>query len=307
MWKSNFSKSSLLTSLLELELDFSEEEVEFAERGRLQSLVRSASGKIRSLADSFHLGNAIKNGVPVAIVGDPNVGKSTLLNALVGDERALVSELAGTTRDSIEETVVLDGIAFRFIDTAGLRESDQTIEKMGIERTLKMLSGADIVLAVVDATQSPAEAERSLRFLSGLIDLGWQRCLVLVNKVDCNKNVNEINNIVSSTIPEAVCLVISARSRLGLDALRQALVQSVQGRIPLSGEAILVTNARHHEALRQTADALDAALKGLDAGTPSDLVAQDLRTALHHLGTITGAITTDEVLGQIFSRFCIGK
>ena len=322
-----------LTSLLELELDFSEEDVEFAERGRLRSLLLTATSRIRTLADSFHLGNAIKSGVPVAIIGEPNVGKSTLLNALVGDDRALVSDIAGTTRDSIEETVVLDGIGFRFIDTAGLRESDEIVERMGIDRTWKMLSGADLVLALVDATRSPDDASRFLTSLGSKMDWTRQQCLVLVNKVDANRNVNAINKVVSSAIPQAFCTEISARDRFGLDELRAWLVRAVsdriaaagapsvghhsattsassaaaQGQVPVTAEMVLVTNARHHEALRQSADALDAALIALDAGIPSDLIAQDLRTALHHLGTITGTITTDEVLGQIFSRFCIGK
>ena len=318
-----------LTSLLELELDFSEEEVEFADRGRLRSLLLSATSRIRTLADSFHLGNAIKSGVPVAIVGEPNVGKSTLLNALVGDDRALVSDIAGTTRDSIEETVVLEGIGFRFIDTAGLRESDELVERMGIDRTWKMLSGADLVLALVDATRSPDDAGCFLTALARKLDWQRQQCLVLVNKVDANKNVNAINKVVSCVVPQVVCLEIVARDGRGLDDLRRWLVQAVsdriaaagapfagrpsatttyaQGQIPAVGEMVLVTNTRHHEALRQSADALDAALTALDAGIPSDLIAQDLRTALHHLGTITGTITTDEVLGQIFGKFCIGK
>ena len=295
-----------LTSLLELELDFSEEDVEFAERGRLRSLLISATTRIRTLADSFHLGNAIKSGVPVAIIGEPNVGKSTLLNALIGDDRALVSDIAGTTRDSIEETVVLDGIGFRFIDTAGLRESDEIVERMGIDRTWKMLSGADLVLALVDATRSPEDAVAFLKAVADKLDWQRQQCLVLVNKVDANKNVNALNKVVSSTIPQAFCAEISARESLGLDKLRAWLVRAVSDQIAAS-EMVLVTNARHHEALRQSADALDAALTALDTGIPSDLVAQDLRTALHHLGTITGSITTDEVLGQIFERFCIGK
>ena len=299
-----------MTSLLELELDFSEEEVEFADRERLRALLVSASGRVRSLAESFHLGNAIKNGVPVAIVGEPNTGKSTLLNALVGDDRAIVSDIAGTTRDSIEERVVLEGIPFRFIDTAGLRESDETIERMGMERTMKMLSGADIVLAMVDATAAPEKAAAMLETLGGRMDFGWQKLVVLVNKVDCNKNVKDINNFVSSAGFKYDMLCISALVGTGIPELRATLARLVRERISGSfgsDESVLVTNARHHEALRQSADALDAALTSLDAGLPSDLVAQDLRAALHHLGTITGAITTDEVLGSIFERFCIGK
>ena len=296
-----------ITSLLELELDFSEEEVEFADRSRLRSLLVSASSRVHSLADSFHLGNALKTGVPVAIVGEPNVGKSTLLNALVGDDRALVSDIAGTTRDSIEATMVLEGIPFRFIDTAGLRESTEVVERMGMERTWKMLAEADIVLTMIDAAGAPAASNELLQALAARIDFSCQSWVILVNKIDCNKNVNNINNIVTSIDSRGVVLNISALTGAGLPELRSRLVSFVQARYSGSEADILVTNARHHEALLAAADALDAALAGLDAGTPSDLVAQDLRAALYQLGTITGAITTDEVLGQIFCRFCIGK
>ena len=296
-----------ITSLLELELDFSEEEVEFADRSRLRSLLVSASGKVQQLSESFRLGNAIKNGVPVAIVGEPNSGKSTLLNALVGEDRAIVSDIAGTTRDSIEESLVLEGITFRFIDTAGLRESTEWVESKGIERTLKMVDSADIVLALVDATSSPDNAQRMLSSLAARMDFSCQQWLVLVNKVDLNKNVKTINKVVTSIDYKCDILEISARSGEGLDMLRSALVSKVKERLSGASDAILVTNARHHEALRQAGESLNSALCALDDGIPSDLIAQDLRAALHHLGTITGAITTDEVLGEIFARFCIGK
>lgn len=296
-----------ITSLLELELDFSEEEVEFADRSRLRALLVSAAARVSSLGESFRLGNALKNGVPVAIVGEPNVGKSTLLNALVGDDRALVSDIAGTTRDSIEATMVLDGILFRFIDTAGLHESAEVVERMGMERTWKMLAEADIVLTMVDAAGSPDASFELLEELARRIDFSCQSWVVLANKIDLNKNVIDINKFVSHIGDKAIILGISALDGTGLPELRSRLVSLVQTRCSGSEAGILVTNARHHEALRATAEALDAAQSSLDAGTPSDLVAQDLRTALHHLGTITGAITTDEVLGQIFSRFCIGK
>ena len=297
-----------ITALLELELDFSEEEVEFAERTKLRSLVQAATDRIRSLAESFHLGNAIKNGVPVVIAGDPNVGKSTLLNALLGEDRAIVSDIAGTTRDSIEERLILEGIQFRFIDTAGLRETGEQIEIQGIARTLKMIAGAEIVLAMVDATAPLPLIRDSLLQLASRVDFGRQKMIVLVNKVDANKNVNAINTLVSSIGIQCNTLFISALEGTGLPALRNALVQAVKDRLSgLTDDAILVTNARHYEALRHAADSLQAVLAGLDSGIPSDLIAQDLREALHHLGTITGSITSDEVLGQIFERFCIGK
>ena len=296
-----------ITSLLELELDFSEEEVEFADRSRLRSLLSTAYARVSDLADSFRLGNAIKNGVPVAIVGRPNVGKSTLLNALVGEDRALVSDIAGTTRDSIEEHVTLGGVDFRFIDTAGLRDSSETIQRMGMDRTWKMLSEAEIVLAMLDATESPAACEALLSSLTERMDFSAQKLVVLVNKIDCNKKVKDINNYVSLVGNKAVVLEISALKGIGLTSLRETLGNLVKDRFSSSSESILVTNSRHHEALRHSAESLSAAQSALEAGLPSDLVAQDLRAALYHLGTITGAVSSDEVLGLVFSRFCIGK
>ena len=296
-----------ITSLLELELDFSEEEVEFADRSRLRSLLSTAYARVSDLADSFRLGNAIKNGVPVAIVGKPNVGKSTLLNALVGEDRALVSDIAGTTRDSIEEHVTIGGVDFRFIDTAGLRDSSETIERMGMDRTWKMLSEAEIVLAMLDAADSPAACEALISSLTERMDFSAQQLVVLVNKIDCNKKVKDINNYVSLVGNKAVVLEISALKGIGLTSLRETLGNLVKDRFSSSSESILVTNSRHHEALRHSAESLSAAQSALEAGLPSDLVAQDLRAALYHLGTITGAISTDEVLGHVFSRFCIGK
>ena len=296
-----------ITSLLELELDFSEEEVEFADRSRLRSLLSTAYARVSALADSFRLGNAIKNGVPVAIVGKPNVGKSTLLNALVGEERALVSDIAGTTRDSIEEHVTLGGVDFRFIDTAGLRDSSETIERMGMERTWKMLSEAEIVLAMLDATDSPDSSAELLALLVERMDFSVQQLVVLVNKIDCNKNIKDINKLVSSAENKAIVLEISALTGAGIASLRKTLADLVKDRFSGSEESILVTNSRHHEALRLAADSLDAAQTALSSGVPSDLVAQDLRAALYHLGTITGKVSSDEVLGVIFSRFCIGK
>jgi tRNA modification GTPase len=262
---------------------------------------------VHALADSFRLGNAIKNGVPVAIVGKPNVGKSTLLNALVGEERALVSDIAGTTRDSIEEHVALGGVDFRFIDTAGLRDSSETIERMGMERTWKMLSEAEIVLAMLDATDSPDSSAELLASLAERMDFSIQQLVVLVNKIDCNKNVKDINKLVSSAENKAIVLEISALTGAGLASLRKTLADLVKDRFSGSEESILVTNSRHHEALRLAADSLDAAQTALSSGVPSDLVAQDLRAALYHMGTITGTISSEEILGVVFSRFCIGK
>ena len=334
-----------LTSLMELELDFSEEDLEFADRGRLEALLDDAIARCSSLADSFRLGNAIRNGVPVAIVGAPNSGKSTLLNALLHDERAIVSDVPGTTRDTVEETCVIGGVLFRFIDTAGIRETSDKVERLGIERSFSKAAGAEVVLGVVDAADSPApenpaddsSVSSQIRKLVGMVDLSKQKLVLLMNKCDKfskvgspdpdanrhaagegllrnesdgqiadNKNVIAINNFVKSIIADndaSEALWISAKSGLGLDELRERLASSVG---KASADGVLVTNARHAAALRDAAASLRAVRSGL--GTlPTDLLAEDLRSALASLGSITGAIGTEEVLGTIFSKFCIGK
>ena len=299
-----------LTALMELELDFSEEDVEFADRSRLRELLDTACSHCRQLADSFRLGNAIRNGVPVAIVGAPNSGKSTLLNALLRDDRAIVSDVPGTTRDTVEETCVIDGVLFRFIDTAGIRESSDEVEKLGIERTFRKISEAEIVLGVVDASDSPTTMEASLRTMLDKVDFGHQKMLILANKTDktgVNKNVTAINNFVSSTDYKEFTIdviEISAKAGSGLEKLRSALVERA-GIASASGT--LVTNARHAAALREAAASLSTVSDGLDRHISSDLLAEDLRAALASLGSISGEITTDEVLGEIFSKFCIGK
>ncbi len=301
-----------LSALLELELDFSEEEVEFAERSRLRALLDTACSHCRQLADSFRLGNAIRNGVPVAIVGAPNSGKSTLLNALLQDDRAIVSDIPGTTRDTVEETCVIGGVLFRFIDTAGIRSASDEIERLGIERTFRKISEADIVLGVIDtASDSSREAVgRTVRDMAERIDFRQQKLLVLANKCDIsrlNKKVTECDRFVLSfdnksiTIP---VLEISAKTGSGLEKLRSALISAVGNR---AFEGTLVTNARHATALREASASLSAVSDGLDRGLPTDLLAEDLRAATASIGTITGEITSDEVLGEIFSRFCIGK
>ena len=299
-----------LTALMELELDFSEEDVEFADRSRLRELLDTACSHCRQLADSFRLGNAIRNGVPVAIVGAPNSGKSTLLNALLRDDRAIVSDIPGTTRDTVEETCVIDGVLFRFIDTAGIRASSDEVEQLGIERTFRKISEAEIVLGVVDASDSPADMEASLRTMLDKVDFEHQKMLILANKSEktgVNKNVTAINTFVNSTDYKKLAIEIieiSAKAGSGLEKLRSALVERA-GIASASGT--LVTNARHAAALRESAASLSAVSDGLDRHIPSDLLAEDLRAALASLGSITGEITTDEVLGEIFSKFCIGK
>ena len=282
-------------SLIELELDFAEEDVEFADRTQLKELVAEVLRIVNRLAQSFALGNALKNGVPVAIVGAPNTGKSTLLNQLLGEDRAIVSNIAGTTRDVIEETLNIDGILFRLIDTAGIRETTETIEALGIERSQQKIEQASIVLCMADANNSENLSEVQ----------SWQKMLqekypeksilLIVNKVD----LNEIQ------LPESIA--ISAKNGTGIETLKSKLVELIVGSFDLQNETI-VANARHHEALLKTAKALEKAQYDLDHGTTGDFIAMDIREAMRQLGNITGEIQIDkDILGNIFERFCIGK
>ena len=303
-----------MTSLLELELDFSEEEVEFADRSRLLALVDKTRDHVVRLADTFKFGNAIRNGVPVAIVGATNVGKSTLLNALVGEDRALVSDIAGTTRDTVEEVINLEGIPFRFIDTAGIRETDETVEQMGIERTFRKISEAEIVIGMLDMTADETSISDNLKLMVSKVDFGKQKLVLCLNKVDLgpemkvNKNVNTINDFVISTDKEIVVLKLAAKCSLGLDELRTTLSTLESHLIP-NADSTFVTNIRHYEALRQTADSLADARLALTSGTPSDLVAEDLRRAISSLNQILGTdlIDPESLLQNIFRNHCIGK
>lgn len=298
-----------MTSLLELELDFSEEDVEFASRRELSALLDGALRHIHSLTDSFRYGNALRNGVPVAIVGAVNAGKSTLLNALVGDDRAIVSDIAGTTRDTIEETMTIDGTLFRFIDTAGLRETSDEVEKIGISRSYKKMNEASIVLALLDVTASEEENEYSISDIVSNLDVKSQKLIVLLNKVDVlgnNINVSLINISVSNPNEKVVKLYISAKTGFGLDELRKLLSDS-QKSATLDSDQTIVTNLRHYQALMKASESLENVKRSLAAGQTPDLLSEDLRQALHHLGTILGEVTPDEVLGNIFERFCIGK
>ena len=298
-----------VASLLELELDFSEEDVEFADRPKLAALLDEATSHVNSLASSFRQGNAIKNGVPVAIVGAVNAGKSTLLNALLGEERAIVSDIPGTTRDTVEETLVLDGILFRFIDTAGLREASDTVEQIGVSRSYKKLSEASVVLAVLDVSASEEENEASISGIVSKIDPSSQKLIVLLNKADIlgdNINVSLLNESVLFTDNKVIKLYISAKTGFGLDSLRKALSANKKD-LTLDSDQTIVTNLRHFQALSETGSALSRARASLSSGLTPDLIAEDLRSALYHLGTITGEVTPDEVLGEIFGRFCIGK
>lgn len=379
-----------MTSLLELELDFSEEDVEFASRKELCALVDAALEHINRLKDSFSRGNAIRNGVPVVIAGATNTGKSTLLNALLGEERAIVSDVAGTTRDTVEETLNIGGVLFRFIDTAGIRETDEVVEKIGIERTFKKMNEAEIVLGMTDLSRGEDAVLEEAEYISRMLrmteqieaddrsskvkydvkDNGEKKFVLLVNKFDSvteevsgmspyNKDVCTENGIVSRLIDKGFTnkiLPISAKTGWGLDELRKTLAE-LGRKITGDGDETLVTNIRHYEALAKASTALARVRSGLGGGVggglggrvggrlsdgvgsdgdgvggglsggvggglsdglgdglhygsqplPPDLVAQDLREALYHLGEIVGEISTDEVLGSIFSHFCIGK
>ena len=303
-----------MTSLLELELDFSEEEVEFADRSRLLDLIDKTRSHVVALADTFKFGNAIKNGVPVAIVGATNVGKSTLLNALVGEDRALVSDIAGTTRDTVEEVINLDGIPFRFIDTAGIRETDETVEQMGIERTFRKISEAEIVIGMLDVTAQDSTIKSNLELMVSKVNFETQKLVLCLNKVDLgpemvvNNNVNTINEFVTSLGKQIVVVKLAAKQGLGLSELREALSGLESHLIP-NADLTFVTNIRHYESLRLTADSLAAARLALTSGTPSDLVAEDLRRAISSLNQILGTdlIDPESVLQNIFRNHCIGK
>ena len=295
-------------SLIELELDFTEEDVEFADRSRLLDLATLIKNKIDSLAGSFAVGNAIKNGIPCAIVGETNAGKSTLLNHLLRDDRALVSDIHGTTRDVIEDTITLGGTLFRFIDTAGIRNTDDTIESMGIERTFKKLNEAQIVLWVIDAN-TPFEkiTELSQRILA---DSEGKTLITVVNKIDTLDNARQqaiasfMNDIVGT---QGTIAFISAKNSIGMDTLEQTLVQCAAMPDTDNANEVIVTNSRHYEALLHAGEAITRAIDGLQLGISGDFVSQDIRECMHYLGEITGEITTDQILGSIFTRFCIGK
>jgi len=281
-------------SLIELELDFAEEDVEFADRGQLLALVDKVLKILERLAESFALGNAIKNGVPVALVGAPNTGKSTLLNQLLGEDRAIVSPIAGTTRDVIEETLNIEGILFRLIDTAGIRETTETIEAMGIARSMQKIEQAQIVLCMADAedTQSLVDTENWIQGLKK--QYPEKHLILLVNKSDLNPTIQTRG------------LLVSAKNGEGISELKAHLRHLVLGHFDLQTDTI-VSNARHHEALVKTANIVALAKQGLQAGTSGDFIAMDIRQAMFHLGTITGDISTDDLLANIFSKFCIGK
>jgi tRNA modification GTPase len=283
-------------SMIELELDFAEEDVEFANREELRRLVSLLNTHISILISSFEVGNVLKNGVPIVIAGKPNVGKSTLLNALLNEERAIVSDIAGTTRDTIEDELNINGIIFRFIDTAGIRETADIIEAKGVERTLERMKQAKLIIYMADAAQTPEELEKQLTDLKKL-EIPY---LALINKAD----------LLTETQKEAFAkqdvLFLSAKDRIGVDELKTNLLNKVNLHHINTSETI-VSNIRHVEALKNTETALVKVLSNIDNPVTSDFLAMDIKQALHYLGEITGMVTTDDLLENIFSKFCIGK
>ena len=325
-----------ITSLLELELDFSEEDVEFADRTQLGTLLRRTRDKVAALARSFALGNALKEGVAVAIVGSPNVGKSTLLNRLAGEERAMVSDIAGTTRDTVEARINIDGVDYRFIDTAGVHQTDDKLELMGIDRTRQALEKARMVLWITTADEPGSNVGSKIRSNVGSnvgnpsghnahnapdteaalkaefaaatgIELTSEQILYrIINKIDLQPHTESASAATAEGTEDRYTIRLSAKTGEGIRALVAALARSVDATAAYRGEAI-VTNQRHYHALCEALTALDAALDGLQHGLTSELLSEDIRAAINHLGEITGEITSDDILQNIFSKFCIGK
>ncbi|WP_437918643.1 tRNA uridine-5-carboxymethylaminomethyl(34) synthesis GTPase MnmE [Sphingobacterium sp. LRF_L2] len=284
-------------SLIELELDFSEEDVEFANRDQLKILVQSIYKVVGRLISSFEQGNVLKNGVPIVIAGKPNVGKSTLLNALLNEERAIVSDIAGTTRDTVEDEININGILFRFIDTAGIRETMDVIEAKGVERTREKMKQARLIIYLFDPIQDKIEAVQEQ--IAEVKELGIP-FVTLINKADL------LSDIAREEYTPLEPIYISARDGVGIEELKEELLNQVN-LSNIQADDVMVTNIRHVESLQKTQESLDKVLFGIDNPITSDFLALDIRQALHHLGTITGSVTTDDLLENIFSKFCIGK
>ncbi len=284
-------------SLIELELDFSEEDVEFADRSEFYNLLSRISETLKKLIDSFALGNVLKNGIPVAIVGEPNVGKSTLLNSLLNEERAIVSDIPGTTRDTVEDQISIGGVTFRFIDTAGIRDTNDKVEKIGIARTFEKMEHARLVMYLFDASKNK---ETEIEVLKNKYP--DKNILVVANKTD------EVNNrrieYLKKVYPKV--LFLAARTGLGVDKLKTMLLE-LSNAGALGKNDTLVSNNRHYDALLKAFEEIQKVKESMSNGVSNDLVAIDIREALHHLGQITGQVTNDELLGNIFSNFCIGK
>ena len=298
-------------SLIELELDFAEEDVAFADRTQFKELLNRIEFVLKRLIDSFAVGNVIKNGIPVAIVGEPNVGKSTLLNALLNEERAIVSEIAGTTRDTIEDELIIGGIGFRFIDTAGIRETADVIESLGIRKTFEKIEQAQVVLYLVDGSRLSVDGKLE----NLLLEVGKTRnqfpqkpIVVIINKMDLisPENVSIIDKKLTTNNQQLTTIYISAKENIGVDELKNQLLSFVNTGALRNNETI-VTNTRHYDSLLKALDEIQKVNYGLQTNISSDLMAIDIREALYHFGMITGEVTNDELLGNIFANFCIGK
>jgi tRNA modification GTPase len=301
-------RSELLNfaSLIELELDFGEEDVEFADRSKLKAIIINVKDLADKLAMSFLLGNVVKNGIPVVIVGKPNSGKSTLLNALLMDEKAIVSEIPGTTRDTIEDTIVIDGIEYRFIDTAGLRETSDIIESLGIKKTHEKIIKASVILLVDEISDSPESINNRADAIRKMTEGSEKKLFILINKTDQDPGRQPEMKKQIFLWHDETMLFISAKNKTGLDDLRNELARVVVKK-KLNSDDVIITNIRHYDALMNVSESLDRVLSGLHNKIPEDFIAIDIRQAIHYLGEITGEITSDEILSNIFRNFCIGK
>ena len=296
-------------SLIELELDFAEEDVAFADRTQFQELLNRIEFVLKRLIDSFAIGNVIKNGIPVAIVGEPNVGKSTLLNALLNEERAIVSEIAGTTRDTIEDELVIGGIGFRFIDTAGIRETVDVVESIGIKKTFEKIEQAQVVLFIIDSLQLIIDNENKVKIEIEKIKNKFPQkpLIVVINKIDSlNPTQKELLSTKLSIINYPLFIEISAKEKQGIEELKNQLLSFVNTGALRNNDTI-VTNTRHYDSLLKALEEIQKVNHGIQTDLPSDLMAIDIREALYHFGMITGQVTNDELLGNIFANFCIGK
>lgn len=299
-------------SLIELELDFSEEDVEFADRSAFEALLERLQDVLKRLVDSFAIGNVIKHGIPVAIVGAPNVGKSTLLNALLNEERAIVSDIAGTTRDTVEDEISVGGLNFRFIDTAGIRATEDTIEQIGIARTFEKINQAQVIIYLMEASAVLEESQELKQQLRELKEKHPQKpLLVVANKLDLlpsQKQSAVIQLLKEATVdlPQTQEIAMSAKEKAGVEALQNGLLEFVNTGA-LKNDQSIVTNSRHYDALLKALEEITKVREGMEANLSGDLLAIDIRQALYHLGEITGEITNDELLGNIFANFCIGK
>ena len=301
-------------SLIELELDFAEEDVEFADRTQFKELLNRIECVLKRLIDSFAVGNVIKNGIPVAIVGEPNVGKSTLLNALLNEERAIVSDIAGTTRDTIEDELVINGIGFRFIDTAGIRETKDVVESIGIKKTFEKIEQAQVVLLLVDGSQLSVDSLVPVKIEIEKIrnQFPLKPLVIVLNKVDklakeqLKNFTNQLTDNTQSTTDNRQLIAISAKEKTGIDELKNTLLSFVNTGALRNNETI-VTNTRHYDSLLKALEEIQKVQFGIQSNLSSDLMAIDIKQALYYFGEITGEVTNDELLGNIFANFCIGK